>query len=182
MLQHVVALREGHHELRAEQTAGPDQALHAVDELAQRAVVVGTVVPRAARPDGITGGGDGFGGEEVLLHDLDTVVKPFLLQPLDHAHRVTGSVTRELDLAAVEGERVALDGDDAVAGRGQWHDESAVARADDRHGGVRLRTLLQCGEELGEEGEGVPPHAGCLHGVALLAGGCSGRLGVPRQG
>ncbi|MFJ6434670.1 hypothetical protein [Streptomyces sp. NPDC091416] len=37
-------------------------------------------MPRAARPDSIAGGGGGFGGEEVLLYDLGTIVEPFLLQ------------------------------------------------------------------------------------------------------
>lgn len=180
MLKQVVALLGGHHELRAEQTAGPDQLLHAVDELAKRPTVVGTVMPRAACPDRVARS-QARGREEVLLYDLYALTASFELQSIEQPRRLAGRITRELDLAAVNGEWIAFDGDDAVAGGDQRQDESAVARADDRDGGVRIRTLLERGEELREEGEGVPPHAQCLHWLALLADWWRGLSGVPRR-
>ncbi|MFI7393292.1 hypothetical protein [Streptomyces tendae] len=160
---------DGHHELRTEHTARADQALHAVDELGERAVVVGTVVPRAARPDRLALHAQGLALEEVVLNHVDTGMEFFELQPVDQAHRVGLAVTRKAYLASVQGERVAFDGDHVVAGGGQRQDELAVARADDRDGGVRGDTLAQCAEELGEESEGVLPQALGLHGSSLLA-------------
>ncbi len=172
MLDHVLASLDGHHELRAEHTARADQALHAVDELGERAVVVGTVVPRAARPDRLALQAQGFAVEEVVLDDLYAVVEFFELQSIDQAQRVCLAVTREADVAPVQGDRVAFDGEDVVAGGGEGQDELAVARADNRDGGVMGDAFPQRGEELREEGEGVLPQALCLHGSALLAYRC----------
>lgn len=172
VLHQVVASFDGHHEPRAEHTVRTDKALHAVDELGERAVVVGTVVPRAARPDRLARHVQRFALEEVLHHHLYTGMEFFELQPVDQTQRVSLAVTRETDIPSVRGERVAFDGDDAVPGGGERQDELAVARADDRDGGVRGDAFPQSGEELGEEGEGALPHAPCLHGLqgrALLA-------------
>lgn len=164
----MVALLDGHHELRAEQAAGPHHPLHAGDELRERAVVVGTVMPRAARPDGVAEHPQGLGLEEVLFHDLHPVVEGFEFETVDETRRVGVFVTRKVDLAAVQGERVALYGDDAIAGGCQRQDESAVTRADDRDGRSGSGSLLNCRKELGEEGEGVFPQALRLHGGGLL--------------
>ncbi|MEU3000242.1 hypothetical protein ABZ684_22205 [Streptomyces sp. NPDC006995] len=169
MLDHVVASFDGHHELRAEHAAWADQAPHAVDELAEGAVVVGTVVPRAARPDRVALQGQGFTVQEVVLNDLYVFVGFFELQAIDQSQRVGLAVTREVDVAPVEGDRVAFDGDDAVAGGGEGQDELAVTHADHRDGGARGDTFPQRGEELREEREGVLPQALSLHGGALLA-------------
>jgi hypothetical protein len=70
---------------------------------------------------------------------------------------VAGDVTRKTDVAAVQGQGVALDRDDVVAGGGQGQDELAVTRAYDHDRGVAGCPLSQYGQELGEEGEGVLP-------------------------
>lgn len=182
MLDQVVALVDGYHELRAEQPARPNQTLHAIDELGKRAMVVGTVVPRTARPDCVARDLQGLALKEVLLYNPYAVVEFFEFEPVDQARRVGVIVTREVDLATVQGDRVAFDGDDAVSGGGERQDELAVARADDRDGGVRGNPLPQRGEEPGEEGEGVLPQALCLHGSVLLACRWRGSPGGPRRG
>lgn len=114
VLDQVVALRDGHHELRAEQAARPHHRLHAADELPQWTMVVGTVMPGAARPDGVAEYAQGLGLEEVLLHDLHTVVERLELEAVDESRRVGVLVTRKVDATTVQGERVAFYGDDAV--------------------------------------------------------------------
>lgn len=167
MLDEVVAVFDGHHELGAEQAADANQGLHAGDEVGEGAVVICTVVPGAARPDGITMRLRGFGLKEILLYDLDLVVELLEFEPVDQPHRVGVGVTRKLDLTPVESEGVSFDGDDAVAGGGEWEHELAVTRADDGDRGIRRDVLLQRGEELREEREGVLPQAPGLHGVLL---------------
>ena len=48
---------------------------------------------------------------------------------------MSGDVTGKTDPAAVQGDGIAFDGDDAVAGCGQRHDELAVTGAHDGDGG-----------------------------------------------
>jgi hypothetical protein len=122
--------------LRTEHTARADQALHAVDELGERAVVFGTVVPRATRPDRLARHVQRFPRKEILFDHLHTVTEFLQLEPVDQSHGVHVAVTREAYLTSVHGERVAFDGHNAIPSRGQGQDELAVARTDDRDGGV----------------------------------------------
>jgi hypothetical protein len=66
---------DGHHEFGPQQTAGLEEGLHVRDEFGERAVMVGTVMPGAACPDGVALRLVGVGLQEVLFHDLRSVME-----------------------------------------------------------------------------------------------------------
>lgn len=167
MLDEVVTWLNRHHELRAEQATDLHLGLHPGDEVSKWTVMVGAVVPRAARPDGVAARTQVLGFQEVVLDDPYPVVQRLEFQPIDQSHGVSAHVTRKLDLASVKGYRVALDSDDAIAHGSEGKNELSITRTNDRDGGVRGDAFPQCGEELGEERQGVLPHALGLHGWLL---------------
>ncbi|MFF8466604.1 hypothetical protein [Streptomyces griseus] len=71
----------------------------------------------------------------------------FELQSIDQFRRMGLAVTREVDVAPMEGDRVAFDGDDAVAGGGEGQTNLASLAP------TRGDALAQRGSELGEERE-----------------------------
>src|SRR5580698_10525257 len=75
-----------------------------------------------------------------------------------------------MHLAAVQGEWVALDRNDAVAGRGQRQDELAVTGAYDRDATAGRDVFVRGCQELGEEAESVLPQARCPHDQQALSG------------
>lgn len=95
--------------------------------------------------------------EEVLLYDLYPVVESFDFQSVDQPHRMSVDITRKYDLASVEGDWIAFDGYDTVASGSEGEHELAITRADDCDRDVSGGAILQRGEELREEREGVFP-------------------------
>lgn len=152
-----MALFDRHHEFRAKQAADADEGLHAGYKIEERAVVIRTVMPRATRPHGVALWSQELGLEEVLLYDLYPIVESFEFQSVDQPHRVSVGITRKYDLPSVEGDWIAFYGYNTVASGGEGEHELAITRADDCDRGVSGGAVLQRGEELGEEREGVFP-------------------------
>lgn len=120
---------DGHHELGAEQAAGPHEAFRPFSEVGERSVVVGTVMPRAARPDRVTDHVLNLGDpQEVTFDDPYAIMQFFALETVDEAgDRCHALAPGKADLSAVRCHGVTLDGDDVVAGGGQRDHELAVA-------------------------------------------------------